>query len=132
MKYVRFLLLVLAVGILAAPVANAQGGGGGGGGQGRGGRGGPVAAWLANITLSAEQQTQVDSIGAKYRAMRAPMAQDMDSTARAAAQAKNMELSLKQADEVRAVLTADQQKVFDENKKNNPTGRRAGGPPPAR
>jgi len=131
MKYVRFLLLALAVGILAAPVANAQGGGGGGGGQGRGGRGGAIAVWLTNITLTAEQQTQVDSINAKYRALRPQMSQDMDSTARAAAMVKQQELNAKAADEVRVVLTPDQQKVFDQNRKDNPTGRRAG-PPPAR
>jgi Spy/CpxP family protein refolding chaperone len=128
MKYVRFLLLVLAVGILAAPVANAQGGGGGGGGQGRGGRGGAIAVWLADITLTADQQTKVDSINAKYRGMRPQMSQDMDSTARTAAMAKMQELNGKAADEVRAILTPDQQKVFDENRKKNPTGRRGGGP----
>jgi Spy/CpxP family protein refolding chaperone len=121
-------MLVLAAGVFAAPVLSAQGGGGGGG-QGRG-RGGAIGVWLANITLSAEQQTQVDSINAKYRAMRPQMSQEMDSTARAAAMAKNQELNAKAADEVRAVLTADQQKVFDENRKNNPTGRR-GAPPPS-
>jgi len=131
MKYVRILVLVLAAIVFVAPAAIAQGGGGGGaGGQGRG-RGGAVAAWLQGITLTAEQQAKADSIAAKYRELRPTGMQEMDSTARAAAMAKITELNGKQADEVRVILTADQQKVFDENRKNNPTGRR-GAPPPSR
>ena len=126
MKYVRFFLLVLATSLFVAPAVQAQGGGGGGGGQGRGGRG--MQMLMANITLTADQQTKVDSIVAKYRAMRPQMSQDMDSTSRAAAMAKMQENNNKQYDEIRAVLTADQQKVFDENRKNMPTGRRGGGP----
>jgi hypothetical protein len=33
----------------------------------------------------------------------------------------------KQYDDIRKVLTEDQQKVFDENRKNLPQGRRGGG-----
>jgi len=130
MKYVRILVLVLAAIVFVAPAAIAQGGGGGGG-QGRG-RGGAVATWLQGITLTAEQQTQVDSIAAKYTALRAqlpPMQQGQPPDS--ASMAKRTELNGKQFDEVRVVLTADQQKVFDENRKNNPTGRR-GAPPPSR
>jgi Spy/CpxP family protein refolding chaperone len=46
----------------------------------------------------------------------------------AEARTKMADLNNKQYDEIRAVLTADQQKVFDENRKNLPTGRRGGGP----
>jgi Spy/CpxP family protein refolding chaperone len=124
MKYVRFLVVALAAFAFAAP-AFAQGGGGGGGGQGRGGQ---MTALMANITLTAEQQAKVDSIVAKYRAERPQMpGQDADSATRAAARTKMMEYNQKQYDAIREVLTADQQKVFDENRKNLPTGRRGGG-----
>ncbi len=121
MKYVRFLFLVLATSMFVAPVANAQGGGRGGG------RGG-MTALMQNITLTADQQTKVDSIVAKHRAMR-PQMQGMDSAGMAAARSKMMENNNKQYDEIRAVLTPDQQKVFDENRKNMPMGR--GRPPGA-
>ena len=122
MKYARVLLLVLAAAVFVAPVASAQGGGG----AGRGGRG--MAALMQNITLTADQQTKVDTIQVKYRAERQALMPaggggGMDSTTRA----KMMELSNKMYDEIRAVLTEDQQKVFDENRKNLPQGRRGGG-----
>jgi Spy/CpxP family protein refolding chaperone len=126
MKYVRFLLVALAAIIFVAPVAVAQGGGGGGG-QGRGGRG--MQALMANITLTAEQQAKVDSIVAKFRADRPQMpGQDADSATRDAARTKMMEYNNKQYDAIREVLTDDQKKVFDENRKNMPMGRRGGGP----
>ena len=95
---------------LIAPAAQAQGGGGGGRGGGRG-----MAAMMANITLTADQQTKVDSIVAKYRAMGPQMQRGtpMDSAARA----QMMENNNKRNAEIRGVLTAEQQKVFDENLK---------------
>lgn len=126
MKLLRTLVFALAAVVLLSPAAFAQGGGGGGG-QGRGGRG--MQALMANITLSAEQQTKVDSIVAKFRAERPQMpGQDADSATRAAGFAKMQEYNNKQYDAIREVLTADQQKVFDENRKNLPQGRRGGGP----
>jgi Spy/CpxP family protein refolding chaperone len=123
MKYARVLLLVLAAAVFVAPVASAQGGGGGGRGRG-------MQALMQNITLTAEQQVKVDSITTKYRTERQALMPaggggmaGMDSTARA----KMLELNNKQYDEIRAVLTEDQQKVFDENRKNLPQGRRGGG-----
>lgn len=125
MKYVRFLVVALAAIVFVAPAAMAQGGGGGGGGQG--GRG--MQALMANITLTAEQQTKVDSIVAKSRAERPQNpGQDADSTTRAAYMAKVREITNKQYDLIREVLTDDQKKVFDENRKNLPQGRRGGGP----
>jgi Spy/CpxP family protein refolding chaperone len=127
MKYVRFLLVALAAIVFVAPAAMAQGGGGGGG-QGRGGRG-MIQALMANITLTAEQQAKVDSIVAKFRADRPAMpGQDADSATRADARTKMMEYNNKQYDAIREVLTDDQKKVFDENRKNMPMGRRGGGP----
>lgn len=123
MKYVRVLLLVLAAAMFVAPAASAQGGGGGG----RGGRG--MQMLMQNITLTAEQQAKVDSVRQKYMTDRQALMPAeggmaaMDSTARGKMQA----LTQKQYDDIRAVLTADQQKVFDENRKNMPQGRRGGG-----
>mgnify|MGYP001618085571 CR=1 FL=1 len=42
--------------------------------------------------------------------------------------AKMREMTQKQYDDIRTVLTAEQQTVFDENRKNLPAGRRGGGP----
>lgn len=120
MKFVRILLLVLAAVVFVAPTVSAQGGGAGGRGAGRG-----MAALMANITLTADQQVKVDSITAKYRQEMVAMrgGGPMDSTA----MAKFREMTNKQYDEIRTVLTEEQQKVFDENRKNLPTGRRGGG-----
>lgn len=123
MKYVRVLLLVLLTALVVAPEASAQGG------QGRGRGRGQMTALMANITLTADQEAKRDSIVAKYAAERQALMPagggmgGMDSTARA----KFMELNNKQYDEIRGILTADQQKVFDENRKNLPQGRRGGG-----
>lgn len=124
MKYVRVLLLVLTAALVVASDASAQGG------QGRGRGRGAMTALMANITLTPEQEAKRDSIVAKYQAERQALMPaggggmgGMDSTARA----KLMELNNKQYDEIRGILTADQQKVFDENRKNLPQGRRGGG-----
>ena len=66
-----------------------------------------------DITLSPEQQTKVDSIRARYRAQMpafTPGAPPDDATRQ-----KMRDLMGKQNDEIRAVLTPDQQKVFDKN-----------------
>lgn len=120
MRFVRVLLLVLAAVVFVAPAASAQGGGGGGRGAGRG-----MAMLMANITLTADQQAKVDSIQAKYREQMMAMrgGGPPDSTT----MAKMREMTNKQYDEIRGVLTEEQQKVFDENRKHLPTGRRGGG-----
>ena len=109
-----------------ASVASAQGtppagappmGGPQGGPQGgqRGGRG--MAMLFEGITLTEAQQAQVDSISAKYRAERQKLMPNgmgggpPDEGMRA----KMMEMMDKQNVELRAVLTADQQKTFDAN-----------------
>lgn len=125
MKHVRVLLAVLVAMLFVAPATQAQGGGGGRGGRG----GGALTALMANITLSADQQAKYDSITTHYREERQAMMQGgggmggMDSTTRA----KMTEMTNKQYDDIRKILTEDQQKVFDENRKNLPQGRRGGG-----
>lgn len=124
MKYVRVLLMVLAAIVFVAPASQAQGGGGGRG------RGGQMTALMANITLTADQQAKVDSITAAFREQRMALMPaggggmgGMDSTTRA----KMTEMTNKQYDDIRKVLTEEQAKVFDENRKNLPQGRRGGG-----
>jgi Spy/CpxP family protein refolding chaperone len=83
-------------------------------GAGRGmGRGG-MQALMQGITLTAEQQAKVDSIGRKYMAQRQEMMQDqsMDQDAR---RAKMREMMTKQQDEIKAVLTAEQRTVYEKN-----------------
>jgi Spy/CpxP family protein refolding chaperone len=83
-------------------------------GEGRGGRGrgGPREdMMLRGITLTADQQSRVDSIRQKYRAQR----QALDPRNNPDDRQKMMDLMRQQSDEIRAVLTADQQKVYDQN-----------------
>ena len=131
----RKVQLVAAAAMIAmsATAAIAQGGGGGGGGGG-GQRGGMNPAqmkemYFAGITLSAEQNTKIDSIIAKYSKMNADMRADqtMDQQAR---RAKMMENRTKQNEEMKAVLTADQQKVFDKTMADMASRMGGGGRPP--
>jgi Spy/CpxP family protein refolding chaperone len=90
---------------LAAPAAYAQGGGG------QPGRG--MQALMQGITLTDKQKASVDSIGQAFRAQMPPMQQGTPPDS--ATRAKSMEVRQKQYAAVRAVLTPDQQKVFDKN-----------------
>jgi len=107
----RKLQLVVAAALLVATsgAAIAQGGAGGGGGGGGQGRGG-VQALMQGITLTAEQQVKVDSVVAKYRAINAAIPQD-DADRRAKMTANGT----KRNDEVKAILTDEQKKVFEKN-----------------
>jgi Spy/CpxP family protein refolding chaperone len=109
MKRIRVYALLAALVALAAPAAYAQGGGGGG--QGRGAR--QMEMLMQGITLTDAQKAQVDSIAQSFRAQMPAFTpgQPPDS----AAQAKRMEIAEKRNTAIRAVLTADQQKVFDKN-----------------
>lgn len=83
--------------------------------QGRGqGRPDMIAMALQGITLTAEQQVKVDTIAKKYTDQRAAIRADqsVDTDTR---RAKSRELTAKQADEVKALLTDDQKKVFEKN-----------------
>ena len=69
---------------------------------------------LKGITLTADQQAKLDAIHAKHSAAMGPMSPDgtrPDENARAKMRA-DMEA---QYGEIRAILTPDQQKVFDAN-----------------
>ena len=109
MKGIRFFAGLATLCALAAPAAYAQGGGGGGG-QGRGRQ---MEMLMQGITLTDAQKASVDSIGQVYRAQMPPMQQGTPPDS--ATRAKRMEVMQKQSAAVRAVLTAEQQKVFDKN-----------------
>ncbi len=103
------------------PPAGAPGGAGGapvtGQGMGRGmGGARRMQAMMEGITLSAEQQARVDSIVARYAAQMpaftpgaAPDPQAMQT---------RRELSQRQDAEIRALLTAEQQAIWDRNAEN--------------
>jgi Spy/CpxP family protein refolding chaperone len=105
-------LMVAAALVSFAVPAAAQGGG-------QGGQGGAGAAQRQNemffkdITLTEAQKTQVDSIQTASRtAMREAMAGGMQEPG---AREKMVEMRAKQMADIRAVLTAEQQVIFDKN-----------------
>ena len=108
MKRIRFFVGLAVLCVLVAPAAYAQGGGGGGQGRGR-----QMEMLMKGITLSDAQKASVDSIGQVFRAQMPPMQQGTPPDS--ATRAKRMEVAQKQYAAVRAVLTPDQQKVFDKN-----------------
>lgn len=77
-----------------------------------GGRG--MGMLMQGITLTTEQQAKVDSINAKYMTERRAIMQD-ESLDQDARRAKGRELMGKQRDEIKALLTDEQKKVFDKN-----------------
>lgn len=106
------LCIGLALGAVAVAGAQSPGGdGAGGGGGGFSGR--RTQRLLQGITLTAQQQATVDSITAKYRSQMPPFTPGTrpDSATRA----KMRTLFGNQDEEIRAVLTPDQQKVWDQN-----------------
>jgi len=109
----RKLQLVLAAAMLVggSVVATAQDPQPQGQRQG-GGRG--MGMLLQGITLTAEQQTKVDTINAKYATERRTIMQD-ESLDQDTRRAKGRELMGKQRDELKALLTDEQKKVFDKN-----------------
>ena len=115
MKF-RMVLASAALLALSASVALAQNPGGGIGGMG-GRQGGPnrrMQMLLNGITLTADQQARVDSIQAKYQPqMRALFTPGTPPDS--AAQARMATLRTSQNAEIRAVLTPEQQKIFDKN-----------------
>ena len=139
MKGIRMAVLGAALVLGVTTVASAQEARGGGGGQGRGGRGG-IARLMTDITVSADVQTKIDTIAARYqvqlREMMTPAgsgggAMQMDDATRA----KMTELNSKRNAEIRALLTPEQQVQFDKNVAAMPAGGRRGGggggaPPP--
>ena len=83
------------------------------------GRGGGMSRMLFNgIDLTDAQKDQVQKIMEKYRAERQalmPAGGAMQGPPDSASRAKMMEMSTKSQAEYRAILTADQQTIFDKN-----------------
>ena len=113
MKLAR--LVVLAVALLAtgSVVAEAQGGPPRGGGRAMN----PTPMLLENITLTADQQVEVDMISARYTAEMAAFREKMQAGGgdMQAAREEMQKMRTKLQTELRAVLTAEQQSVFDRN-----------------
>jgi Spy/CpxP family protein refolding chaperone len=89
-------------------------------GQGEMRRGGGMGGMLLkDITLTDAQKAQIKTIREKYmpQQMELRKAGQATGTVDEATRTKMMDLQEKQAAEIRAVLTADQQKVFDGNLK---------------
>jgi Spy/CpxP family protein refolding chaperone len=103
----RLAILTGALMLLGGSLAVAQGPGPGGFAQRR------MQALLQGITLTDQQKTQVDSITKSYEAMRPAFTpgERPDSATRA----KMREVNQQQDAAIRAILTADQQKVWDAN-----------------
>jgi Spy/CpxP family protein refolding chaperone len=97
---------------IAAPSLQAQGGPPQGGQ--RGGNARMMEMLFAGITLDAAQKTKIEAIQAKYQKEMPPM--NAGERPGPEGMAKRRELMSKQQDEYRTVLTADQQKVYDENR----------------
>jgi Spy/CpxP family protein refolding chaperone len=90
------------------------------------------AMLFEGITLTSTQQTQVDSISAKYRAQYPQMTPGSPPTE--ADRATFRALAQEQQTAIRAALTTDQQPIFDRNVaklRERMRARMQSGPPPA-
>ena len=116
MKVIRIATLVAALCVGMTTIAAAQGTPQG---QGEGRRGGGMGGMLLQgITLTDAQKDQVKTIREKYLPQLLELRKATQATgapADDATRAKMTDLQSKQAAEIRAILTADQQTVFDKN-----------------
>jgi Spy/CpxP family protein refolding chaperone len=90
-------------------------------GEMRRGGGGMGGMLLKDITLTDAQKAQVKTIRDKYMPQQMELRKSAQATGGPpdeAIRSKMMDLQEKQAAEIRAILTADQQKVFDGNLKD--------------
>jgi len=127
----RKLYAILAAVLLmsTATMAQAQQPQGQAQGQRGGGRG--MMMLMEGITLSAEQQTKVDSIARKYAGERQAMMNDQNAD-RDAMRTKMREMMTKQQDDIKALLTDEQKKIFEKNLADMAARRPAGGGRPPR
>jgi Spy/CpxP family protein refolding chaperone len=116
MKVIRIATLAAALCVGMTSVAAAQGTEPQGQGQGRGERMGGLL--LKDINLTDAQKAQVKTIRDKY----VPQLQELRKASQAtggppdeATRTKMMDIQTKQSNEIRAILTADQQTTFDKN-----------------
>jgi Spy/CpxP family protein refolding chaperone len=129
MKILRITVLGAALVLAAAPMAQGQAGQQAGqqeGGARSRGRGRSMQALFNGITLSADQKAQVDSIEQAYRAKMPAMTRGQRPDAEA--MQSRRELATKERADLRAVLTPDQQTIFDKNAESmRQRGRRGDG-----
>jgi Spy/CpxP family protein refolding chaperone len=127
----KLAMVALAVMCLGgtASVAAAQGGGGMGGGRGRGNMIDRVLTQPTAITLTADQQKTVDSLKGAMTTEQQGLRDEMQNGGdRSEMMGKMQAMNKKYQDAIRAILTPDQQKVFDANVAAMPQrGRRGGG-----
>jgi Spy/CpxP family protein refolding chaperone len=110
MKKVRMAMLVATMVLGTGTVVRAQDP------QQQGGRPNQIAMLMNGITLTADQQTKIDAIAKKYQEqLQALRTEAQNGGDRQAVNGKRRELMTKQSDEVKAVLTDEQKKVFDKN-----------------
>ena len=112
MKVLRIAALGTALVVGMSVTATAQGGGAGGGG-GRGGRGNMLMVGI-DSTLSPDQKAKMAEITAKY-APEQQAIRDLMATDRDGAMKKRAELSARTNPEIRAILSKEQQAIFDKN-----------------
>jgi len=121
MKVIRIATLAAALCVGITSVAAAQGTEPPQQGQGQGEmrRGGGMGGLLLkDITLTDAQKAQVKTIREKYAPLQLELRKSVQATGSPpdeATRTKMMDLQSKQAAEIRAVLTADQQATFDKN-----------------
>jgi Spy/CpxP family protein refolding chaperone len=120
MKFIRIATLAVAFCTGLASVAAAQGQPEPRG-QGEARRGGGMGGMLLkDITPTDVQKDQIKTIREKYLPQQMELRKATQATGNPpdeATRAKMTDLQEKQAAEIRAVLTADQQKIFDQNLK---------------
>jgi Spy/CpxP family protein refolding chaperone len=117
MKAIRIAALGVALVVGTAVVASAQGAPPAGaqqqGGPGRAGRPNPQ---MKDISLTADQQAKIEVINKKYAPEMQVIRESMQSGGdRAEGMKKMNDLRSKIAPEIRAVLTPEQQAIFDKN-----------------
>ena len=119
MKVIRIATLAIALCAGMTSVAAAQGQPEPKEGQGEARRGGGMGGMLLkDITLTDAQKDQIKTIREKYVPKQLELRKAVQATGAPpdeATRAKMMELQSQQSAEIRAVLTADQQKTFDHN-----------------
>ena len=121
MKAIRIATLAAALCVGMTSVAAAQGAEPPkqGQGQGEAHRGGGMGGWLLkDITLTDAQKEQIKTIREKYIPQQMELRKAVQATGAPPdekTRAAMVDLQTQQAAEIRAVLTADQQKTFDKN-----------------
>jgi Spy/CpxP family protein refolding chaperone len=119
MKVIRIATLAAALCVGMTSVAAAQGVPPQGQGMGEMRRGGGMGGMLLkDITLTDAQKEQIKTIREKYLPQQMELRKAAQATGAPpdeATRAKMMDLQTKQAADIRAILTADQQATFDKN-----------------